>query len=286
MGNRAKKKLNWQAKRAEQGAGSKEGVQYPLGSLRSRIFFSLFPTKEPGPRLLLSKSRVCSKLTSIWLKSRVWYRVSSKSSVPSFEYRVLTKSSATSCGSHRVLPRLEYRVLSTESSAPSFGSNRVLPRLKHRVLTKSSIECICYRVDNHRVLFRLLPRNGERSDNCSHRQFFYIVDLEIVYDFSMTRAACAIKIACDNRKAPIKRCMIQGHPTNSFCKISVRETKLGYTFLNLLYDKLLFSYLAGDLQSSEITEEGLPFSGIREISEEGLPFSVIFRPFKISASIF
>ena len=78
----------------------------------------------------------------------------------------------------------------------------------------------------------------------------------------------------------------QGHPTNSFCKISVRETKLGYTFLNLLYDKLLFSYLAGDLQSSEITEEGLPFSGIREISEEGLPFSVIFRPFKISASIF
>ena len=78
----------------------------------------------------------------------------------------------------------------------------------------------------------------------------------------------------------------QGHPTNCFCKISVRETKLGYTFLNLLYDKLLFSYLAGDLQSSEITKEGLPFSGIREISEEGLPFSVIFRPFKISASIF
>ena len=78
----------------------------------------------------------------------------------------------------------------------------------------------------------------------------------------------------------------QGHPTNNFCKISVRETKLGYTFLNLLFDKLLFSYLAGDLQSSEITEEGLPFSGIREISEEGLSFSVIFRPFKISASIF
>ena len=125
---------------------------------------------------LLSKSRVCSKLTSIWLKSRVWYRVSSKSSVPSFEYRVLTKSSATSCGSHRVLPRLEYRVLSTESSAPSFGSSRVLPRLKHRVLTKSCIECICYRVDNYRVLFRLLPRNGERSavptvdtvDSCSY----------------------------------------------------------------------------------------------------------------------
>ena len=77
----------------------------------------------PGPRLLLSKSRVCSKLTSIWLKSRVWYRVSSKSSVPSFEYRVLTKSSATSCGSHRVLPRLEYRVLSTESSAPSIETS-------------------------------------------------------------------------------------------------------------------------------------------------------------------
>ena len=112
---------------------------------------------------LLSKSRVCSKLTSIWLKSRVWYRVSSKSSVPSFEYRVPTKSSATSGGSHRVLPRLEYRVLSTESSAPSFGSNRVLPRLKHRVLTKSCIECMFFRVDNYRVLLRFLPRNGERS---------------------------------------------------------------------------------------------------------------------------
>ena len=129
VGNRAKKiKLASEASRA----GSKEGVQYPLGSLRSRIFSSLFPTKEPGPRLLLSKSRVCPKLTSIWLKSRVWYRVSSKSSVPSFEYRVLTKSSATSCGSHRLLPRLEYRVLSTESSAhlvrikssaPSFGAS-------------------------------------------------------------------------------------------------------------------------------------------------------------------
>ena len=160
VGNRAKKiKLASEASRA----GIKEGVQYPLGSLRSRIFCSLFPTKEPGPRLLLSKSRVCSELTSIWLKSRVWYRVSSKSSVPSFEYRVLTKSSATSCGSHRVLPPLEYRVLSTESSAPSFGSNRVLPRLEHRVLTKSCIECMLFGVDNYRVLFRLLPRNGERS---------------------------------------------------------------------------------------------------------------------------
>ena len=141
----------------------KRGSSTHSARFARRIYFSLLPTKEPGPRLLLSKSRVCSKLTSIWLKPRVWYRVSSKSSVPSFEYRVLTKSSATSCGSHRVLPRLEYRVLSTESSAPSFGSNRVLPRLGHRVLTKSFIECICYRVDNYRVLFRLLPRNGERS---------------------------------------------------------------------------------------------------------------------------
>ena len=93
-------------------------------------------------------------------------------------------------------------------------------------------------------------------------------------------------ISSFGRLALTAQCIYQGHPTNSFCKISVRETKLGYTFLKLLYDKLLFSYLAGDLQSSEITEEGLPFSGIREISEEGLPFSVIFRPFKISASIF
>ena len=124
---------------------------------------SLFLHRAP-----LSKSRVCSKLTSIWLKSRVWYRVSSKSSVPSFEYRVLTKSSATSCGSHQVLLRLEYRVPSTESSAPSFGSNRVLPRLKHRVLTKSCIECMFFGVDNYRVLFRLLPRNGERSNYTSY----------------------------------------------------------------------------------------------------------------------
>ena len=34
-------------------------------------------------------------------------------------------------------------------------------------------------------------------DNGSDRQFDIV---EIVYDFSMTRAACAIKIACDNRK--------------------------------------------------------------------------------------
>ena len=34
-------------------------------------------------------------------------------------------------------------------------------------------------------------------DNRSDGQFYIV---EIVYDFSMTRAACAIKIACDNRK--------------------------------------------------------------------------------------
>ena len=34
-------------------------------------------------------------------------------------------------------------------------------------------------------------------DNRSHRQFDIV---EIVYDFSMTRAACATKIACDNLK--------------------------------------------------------------------------------------
>ena len=34
-------------------------------------------------------------------------------------------------------------------------------------------------------------------DNRSHRQFDIV---EIVYDFSMTPAARAIRIACDNRK--------------------------------------------------------------------------------------
>ena len=34
-------------------------------------------------------------------------------------------------------------------------------------------------------------------DDSSHRQFDFV---QIVYDFSMMRAARAIKIACDNRK--------------------------------------------------------------------------------------
>ena len=34
-------------------------------------------------------------------------------------------------------------------------------------------------------------------DKRSHKQFYIV---EIVYDFSMTRAARALKIACDNRK--------------------------------------------------------------------------------------
>ena len=53
-----------------------------------------------------------------------------------------------------------------------------------------------YRV-RHEECRGLLKHDIKPYDNRSDRQFD---NVEIIYDFSMTRAARAIKIACDNRK--------------------------------------------------------------------------------------
>ena len=65
------------------------------------------------------------------------------------------------------------------------------------VSCKSNLQLACdYRV-RHEECRGLLKHVLKPYDNRSHRQFDIV---EIVYDFSMTRAARAIKIACDNRR--------------------------------------------------------------------------------------
>ena len=62
-------------------------------------------------------------------------------------------------------------------------------------LSLSFLACDC--CVRHEECRGLLKHVLKPYDNRSDRQFDI---LEIVYDFSMTRAAGAIKIACDNRK--------------------------------------------------------------------------------------
>ena len=66
-----------------------------------------------------------------------------------------------------------------------------------RVISKSNLQLACDCRVRHEECHGLLKHVLKPYDNRSDRQFYIV---EIVYDFSMTRAARAIKIACDNRK--------------------------------------------------------------------------------------
>ena len=65
------------------------------------------------------------------------------------------------------------------------------------VSCKSNLQLACDCRVRHEECRGLLKHVLKPYDNRSDRQFYIV---EIVYDFSMTRAARAIKIACDNRK--------------------------------------------------------------------------------------
>ena len=65
------------------------------------------------------------------------------------------------------------------------------------VSCKSNLQLACDRRVRHEECRGLLKHVLKPYDNRSDRQFYIV---EIVYDFSMTRAASATKIACDNRK--------------------------------------------------------------------------------------
>ena len=65
------------------------------------------------------------------------------------------------------------------------------------VSCKSNLQLACDCRVRHKKCCRLLKHVLKPYDNRSDRQFDIV---EIVYDFSMTRAARATKIACDNRK--------------------------------------------------------------------------------------
>ena len=65
------------------------------------------------------------------------------------------------------------------------------------VSCKSNLQLACDCRVRHEECRGLLKHALKTYDNRSDRQFYIV---EIVYDFSMTRAARAIKIACDNRE--------------------------------------------------------------------------------------
>ena len=65
------------------------------------------------------------------------------------------------------------------------------------VSCKSNLQLACDCRVRHEECRGLLKHVLKPYDNRSDRQFDMV---EIVYDFSMTRAARATKIACDNRK--------------------------------------------------------------------------------------
>ena len=99
------------------------------------------------------------------------------------------------------------------------------------VSCKSNLQLACdYRV-RHEECRGLLKHVLKPYDNRSHRQFDIV---EIVYDFSMTRAARAIKIACDNRRQesyrvnrPLQFEIYQSYPyrsSNSNCCTATRKS--------------------------------------------------------------
>ena len=65
------------------------------------------------------------------------------------------------------------------------------------VSCKSNLQLACDCRVRHEECRGLLKHVLKPYDNRSDRQFYIV---EIVYDFSMTRAARAIKIACDDHK--------------------------------------------------------------------------------------
>ena len=65
------------------------------------------------------------------------------------------------------------------------------------VSCKSNLQLACDCRVRHEEYRGLLKHVLKPYDNRSDRQFDIV---EVVYDFSMTRAARALKIACDNRK--------------------------------------------------------------------------------------
>ena len=65
------------------------------------------------------------------------------------------------------------------------------------VSCKSNLQLACDCLVRHEEYRGLLKHVLKPYDNRSDRQFDV---MEVVYDFSMTRAARALKIACDSRK--------------------------------------------------------------------------------------
>ena len=70
------------------------------------------------------------------------------------------------------------------------------------VSCKSNLQLAYDCRERHEECRGLLKHVLKSYDNRSHRQFDIV---EIVYDFSMTRAARATKIACDNREQKLYR---------------------------------------------------------------------------------
>ena len=70
------------------------------------------------------------------------------------------------------------------------------------VSCKSNLQLACDCRVRHEECRELLKHVLKPYDNRSDRQFDIV---EVVYDFSMTRAALAMKIAYDNRKQKLYR---------------------------------------------------------------------------------
>ena len=88
------------------------------------------------------------------------------------------------------------------------------------VSCKSDLQLVCDCRVRHKECRGLLKHVLKLYDNRSDRQFYIV---EIVYDFSMTRAARVIKIACDNRKQKSYR-VNQLH--NNFTINFIQATKI------------------------------------------------------------
>ena len=90
------------------------------------------------------------------------------------------------------------------------------------VSCKSNLQLACDCRVRHKKCRRLLKHVLKPYDNRCDRQFDIV---EIVYDFSMTRAARVTKIACDNRKQKSYRVNRPLHTLLPPCKNTIQLTR-------------------------------------------------------------
>ena len=90
------------------------------------------------------------------------------------------------------------------------------------VSCKSNLQLACDCRVPHEECRGLLKHVLKPYDNRSDRQFDIV---EVVYDFSMTRAARALKIACDNRKQKSYRV---NRPLRSFLLVLATNSTSAY----------------------------------------------------------